>query len=272
MPNLGIVEDTLFIPLAGRIYASEHFPQILYDKKALLLKDQLPHDLFEKARHNQYTLLASAVRSANIDRQVKTFLNENPNGVIIQLGVGLETAFYRLNTKNVLWYAVDLPDVIELRRSLLGEPAHEKYIAADIFRDEWMKNISRLSPQKPLLITAAGLFHYFSEFEVKTFIKKIQHLHNMQSIDLVFDAVNKTGMKMLQKKYMKQMGHPHARMSFYVDSAQVFARQISLDPNTICEEAFYRHINKKGLHRSTKVAMMISDILGMVKILHARLN
>lgn len=38
MSHLGVVEDTLFVPMLGRIYASEHCPQIIYDKKALELK------------------------------------------------------------------------------------------------------------------------------------------------------------------------------------------------------------------------------------------
>ena len=33
MSEFGIVEDTMFIPMVGRIYASEKFPGILYDKK-----------------------------------------------------------------------------------------------------------------------------------------------------------------------------------------------------------------------------------------------
>lgn len=35
MQKLGVLEDTLFIPMLGRIYASEHCPQILYDKNLL---------------------------------------------------------------------------------------------------------------------------------------------------------------------------------------------------------------------------------------------
>lgn len=33
MSHLGVVEDTLFVPMLGRIYASEHCPQIIYDKR-----------------------------------------------------------------------------------------------------------------------------------------------------------------------------------------------------------------------------------------------
>ena len=42
MPEFNAVENTLFIPMLGRIYASEHFQNILYDEKALSLKDALP--------------------------------------------------------------------------------------------------------------------------------------------------------------------------------------------------------------------------------------
>ena len=45
MSRLGVVEDTLFIPMLGRLYASEHCPQILYDGKALELKEKLPSEL-----------------------------------------------------------------------------------------------------------------------------------------------------------------------------------------------------------------------------------
>ena len=45
MSKLGVVEDTLFVPMLGRIYASEYCPQILYDPKALELKKQLPSSL-----------------------------------------------------------------------------------------------------------------------------------------------------------------------------------------------------------------------------------
>ena len=61
MPKLGIVEDTLFVPMLGRIYASEHCQQILFDQKALELKEKLPSGLLNAERQSQYTLLASAV-------------------------------------------------------------------------------------------------------------------------------------------------------------------------------------------------------------------
>ena len=40
MQTLGVVEDTLFVPMLGRIYASEHCPQILYDRKSIGIEKQ----------------------------------------------------------------------------------------------------------------------------------------------------------------------------------------------------------------------------------------
>ena len=113
MSKLGVVEDTLFVPMLGRIYASEHCPQILYDKKALELKNKLPLDLIKQNKQNQYTLLASASRSANMDRFIRSFLERRPDGVIVQLGCGLETTYYRCDNGRTRWYAVDLPHVID---------------------------------------------------------------------------------------------------------------------------------------------------------------
>lgn len=42
--ELGVVEDTLYVPMLGRIYASENCRNILYDEKALELRRNCPKD------------------------------------------------------------------------------------------------------------------------------------------------------------------------------------------------------------------------------------
>lgn len=69
--KLGVVEDTLYVPMLGRIYASEHFKNILYDKKALEMRKDMPKCIVENDTQTQYTYLASASRSANVDRYIK---------------------------------------------------------------------------------------------------------------------------------------------------------------------------------------------------------
>ena len=268
MSKLGVVEDTMFVPMLGRIYASEHCPQILYDKKAMGLKNKLPSELVEQNMQNQYTLLASASRSANMDRFIRSFLERRPDGVIVQLGCGLETTYYRCDHERTRWYAVDLPHVIEYRRELLPESERETYLGVDAFSEDWIWQVRTEFPNAPILVTAGGLFHYFEENEVVALLRMIKQFGNME---VVFDTVNKKGMAMMQKKYMKQVGHADAQMFFYVDSAKELAAKIGGNAKVIEEEPYYRHIPKYGLNLSTRLSMAVSDWLCMVKMIQLKL-
>ena len=268
MQKLGVVEDTLFVPMLGRIYASEHCPQILYDKKALELKNKLPSDLIEQNKQNQYTLLASASRSANMDRFIRSFLERRPDGVIAQLGCGLETTYHRCDNGKTHWYAVDLPHVIDYRRELLPELERETYLAGDAFSEDWIRQVRTEFPDAPILVTAGGLFHYFEENKVVALLRTMGQFGNME---VVFDTVNKKGMAMMQKKYMKQVGHADAQMFFYVDSAKELAAKIGGNAKVIAEEPYYRHIPRNGLNLSTRLSMAVSDRLCMVKMIQLKL-
>ena len=143
-----------------------------------------------------------------------------------------------------------------------GRPDHE---ISDAFSDGWIRQIRIDAPDAPVLVTAGGLFHYFEEEKVLALLRMLQSFGNME---LVFDSVNKRGMDMMRKKYMKQMGHADARMFFYVDSAAELARKIGSDACAITEEPYYRHIGRTGLKLSTKLSMSVSDRFCMVKMVH----
>ena len=266
MPDFSAVEDTLFVPMLGRIYATENFPHILNDQKALALKPKLPKNLKGENTQTQYTLMASAVRSTNMDRYIKDFMKRNPEGIIVNLGCGLETTYYRNNDDKHIWYEVDLPAVINYRRELLGENPNEYLIAADAFGEEWIKEIRKDHPNNPLIVAASGLFYYFTEEKVVGLFKQ---LRNYGEIEILFDTVNKTGMKQMAK-YMKQVGHEDASMYFYVDKLEDLCAKISAKP--LKEEAYYAHTEKKGLKFMTSTSMRVSDRFMMVKMEHFKLN
>lgn len=266
MPDFSTVEDTLFVPMLGRIYASENFPHILQDEKARELKGKLPPNIKGQDTQTQYTLLAGAVRSANMDRYICSFLRQNPDGIIVELGCGLETAFYRNQSGQNLWYEVDLPAVITYRQSLLDPPARDKTIAADAFSEDWIMEIRTAHPTAPLLVTASGLFYYFEREKVLHLFRTLQ-AHG--PVEIVFDTVNAQGMKRMSK-YMKQVGHADAAMYFYVDSGEVLAHEIGA--KLLAEEPYYAHTEKKGLQFVTAVTMKISDRCNMVKMIHLQLN
>ena len=189
-----------------------------------------------------------------------------PDGVIVQLGCGLETTYYRCDNGKTRWYAVDLPHVIDYRRELLPEPERETYLAGDAFSKDWIRQVRTDLPDAPILVTAGGLFHYFEEDKV---ISLFCMLRQFGDIEVVFDTVNKKGMAMMQKKYMKQVDHADAQMFFYVESAAELAGKIG-GGFTVYRDygrALLPLIPKNGLKLSTKVSMAVSDRFCMVKMI-----
>ena len=122
-------------------------------------------------------------------------------------------------------------------------------------------------PDAPILVTAGGLFHYFEESKVVGLLRMLTGFGEIE-IEIVFDSVSKSGMAMMRKKYMKQVGHGDAQMFFYVDSASVLAGKIDSGVRVLAEEPYYRHIPRTGLKLSTKISMAVSDRFCMVKMVH----
>ncbi len=267
--ELGAVEDTLFVPMLGRIYASKNFPGILYDAMALELEKHLPESVIASDRQTQYTYLASASRSANMDRYIQRFLSEHEDGIIAQLGCGLETTFYRNDNGRNIWFEIDLPNVIEYRKSILKESEREICIRGDAFKKDWIEQIRSEFPDSPILVIASGLFYYFEEKQV---LRLINMLSEYGNIELVFDTVSKSGMNMMRKKHLKTVGVTDVPMYFYVESLDDFKKKLPVSINGISEEPFYRHIDKRGLSLSTRVSMVVSDKLSMVKIIDVSMN
>ena len=266
MPDFSTVEDTLFVPMLGRIYATEKFPHILNDQKALSLKSRLPAKLKGQDTQTQYTLMASAVRSTNMDRYIQDFMRRKPDGIVVQLGCGLETTFFRNDNGKTLWYELDLPAVVDYRKQLLGTSDRDRCFAADAFGEEWIQKIRAEHPTAPLLVTASGLYYYFEE---KTVLQLFKNLAKYGDIELLFDTVNHSGMKRMSK-YMKQVGHADAAMYFYVDDAHDVTAKVG--GRVLNEEAYYAHTDKKGLGLVTSVSMRVSDRFMMVKMVHIGLN
>ena len=102
-----------------------------------------------------------------------------------------------------------------------------------------------------------GLFHLLQQFG---------------EIELVFDAVSKSGISMMRKRYMKQVGHADAQMFFYVDSAAELTRKIGGEVEILAWEPYYCHIPRNGLQFSTKVSMAVSDCWCMVKMIQLKLS
>jgi O-Methyltransferase involved in polyketide biosynthesis len=266
MNKLQGVADTLYIPLEARIFVSKRFPEYFYDEKAISLEGYMPDDNIRK-KSSEYSLMASVARYYNMDAIAKSFIGQYGRCAIVYLGAGLETAYYRIGKKNILFYEVDLPDVIDTRRKVLGEHANEILIGGDMFDMAWAKSIDK---DLPSLLVVSGVFQYFDEDKVIKFVRDVQSIFN--KTELLFDAVSKIGIK-YANKYVQKTGNTNALMHFYVDDSVEFALKTG---TTLIEERVFftdaRKIlaNKLGIY--TRIAMKIVDCKKRAIIIRIKCN
>lgn len=268
MSNLGEVSETLYVPMGGRIYASERFPNVFYDSKALELKLCIPKEALNDKRQSQYTFMASASRCKNIDNCIKHFLKRNPSGIIVELGCGLETTYFRMDNGQARWYELDLPEVIKFRKNIIPCQERMTLLKASAFDVNWMDSLSKTVGRHPVLFVASGVFQYFEEDQVLQLFRDLQRFQNAQ---IVFDAVSRLGMNGT-RKYMKQLGRDSAVMYFYCNKASKLVAKTGQGIYVINEKDFYRSINKTGMNFMTRISMTVSDCMHMVKVVELRLS
>ena len=264
MEKFNTIESTLFVPMLGRIWCTKNHPSVLNDQKALSLSGVIPQELKQHAKGTAYTKIASAVRSTNMDRYIQEFMKENPEGVIVQIGCGLETTYHRNDDGRHEWVELDLPEVIGFRKKILGETERDHCLIGDATSGEWLEEIRRKYPTRPLLVTASGVFYYFTEEMV---LGLMENLHQDGHAELVFDTVSGFGMKLMHH-LMKLVGHADAAIYFYVDKAGQLATEVGA--TLLKEEKYYKFIPRKGLPFQCKVNMFFSDLMKMTKMVHLK--
>lgn len=109
-----------------------------------------------------------ALRVRCLDKEVRRFVAEHPDGMVVALGEGLETQFWRVDNGRVRWLTVDVPETVEVRDTLLpDDPPRRRSLACSALDPRWMDEVD---DSKGVLITAQGLLMYLPPSDVKRLI------------------------------------------------------------------------------------------------------
>src|SRR5512133_2211957 len=168
-------------PLYARAKESVSRDPIIKDPKAVEMIETIKKEIAGSAnpihkkilndRYNPKLAVTLSLRSRRFDLYVNDFLSKYPAATVINLGCGLDTRFYRTDNGKVMWYDIDFPGVIELRRRFMEENSRHFFIADSILSPEW---IARVKTDAPCLILAEGVFMYLTEPDVKELLNTIQ--------------------------------------------------------------------------------------------------
>ena len=167
-----IVAETLLIPLYMRAKESRRDNPILYDKAAERLADSLEYDYsqFDGAKLSE---VGCVVRGWYFDRAVRRFVEAHSRPVVVNVGCGLDTRFQRIGDPKAIYYDLDLPEVIALRRELIPEQPGNVYIAASLLDTDWMDDLRCRHPDAEFIFIVEGVLMYFYEKQVKAFLHHV---------------------------------------------------------------------------------------------------
>lgn len=184
-PNLNGVAETLLLPLYIRARESRRPDAIVKDQAVVDLIEHLDYD-FSRYKFDKEDEVAIILRNRQFDRYTQDFLTRCPNPVVVHLGCGLDSRFERVDNGLLEWYDLDLPEVIELRRQLLGgERPRCHSLGCSMFEPAWQEALGELKP-RPFLFLAEGVFMYFPESQIKQFVLSLRQ--RFPGAELVFDG------------------------------------------------------------------------------------
>jgi len=210
--KLSGVQWTFLLPLLSRARITLAYSHFLNDPMAVEIVKVLSGPL--AATRNVKILcndLGNAARARVLDDAVKAFIRTHPKTTIVNLGSGMDTTFYRVDNGELTWYDIDLPDIIKMRKLIIPETDRTHYIACSVLDDAWTREIN--SGKNGLLMIAGGLFHYFSEDEVKRFMASIAG--HFPEGEIVFDVLSRLG-RFHSLRRIKKAGISDAPMKWTV--------------------------------------------------------
>lgn len=183
--NLSAVSRTLLIPLYIRAMESRRSDAIVRDPKALEVVGRLNYDFSLVRSRRKGDQVSFLLRMREFDRLARMFLAEHPDGVIVDLGCGLDTRFERIDNGCVEWYGLDLPEVIELRQELLEETPRSHFIGCSGLDFSWM-NILGSQAGRHFLFLAEGVLYYLEQARVKELVCALAG--RFPGAELIFDV------------------------------------------------------------------------------------
>ena len=265
--DLKEVQETLLLPLWGRVVESKKVNPRLTDRKAVEIIDRIDYDFSRIAQNVSWvSQLAWVARSLHVDRAIRNFISRYPEGFIVNIGCGLDTTYERMANDQVRFYDLDLPEVTKLRKAFFRDHVRRKTLTGSFLDPGWIQQFNR---QDPGLFIAAGVFYYFDENRIRSFF--ISLADHFKFCEVFFDSASPLGVRVANKRVIQDGGMDEtAILKWGIKSAkeiEAWDQRIKL----ITEVPMFKGF-KKGYPPKTQYGLWWSDFLKIMSMVHLRIG
>jgi O-methyltransferase involved in polyketide biosynthesis len=205
--ELAPIEQTAFLTEYARALDSQWARPILGDTLAHEVVGKIDYD-FAGLGVQTSVLCQTALRAKMLDDRVRAFIREHPDAVVVDLGAGLDSGYYRVTPPpTVDWYSVDLPGITSIRDETLPTAPQSHSIAASLADNRWTDAIPA---DRPTMLVADGLFAFLTEPDIVGIFRHITD--HFRSGELAFNDyggigwVSRLAIKLYPQKMFKDIG------------------------------------------------------------------
>lgn len=206
--------ETLLITLYSKAQMSAS-REIIRDEKAQQVLQEINYD-FKKLAVNKKTQVFMALRSAIIDDFAEDFLRKNPDATVLHLGCGLDFRAERIERADSLWYDLDYPEVIGLKKQFCKENEHYRFLASSVNDLSWLDQIQNTG--QPILVIAEGLTMYLSAEEIDRLFSAI--MKSGEEITFLFDVYSELSVRLTRKRLNSLMNRTGAEIKWGIDKPE----------------------------------------------------
>lgn len=166
--KIGDIQETALITLAIRASETARPNARIKDDLAKEIIDTLGVDV---SKYDPFMSHEGVVaRTIMYRQQLESLIGQYPDALCINLGCGFDNKFVQVDNGEIIWYDVDLPDILAVRRKVCKDSERCIMKEGSALESEWTKDLPKRSMN---IIIMEGVLEYFSKEEVTTCLKML---------------------------------------------------------------------------------------------------
>lgn len=185
------VNKTLYIPLYGKALVSKR-GIILNDPKAEEIWSREGFPLKGKAR-SKWLAFFMGMRAAVIDSTVRTLISDTSDTAVLHTGCGMDSRVLRTgchDAPNIMWYDLDMPQVITARKKYYSESKSYKMISCDLADISWT---DKIKSAHRAVVVMEGISMYLPLDRIRDIFSALEN--KFDCIDIIMDVYTGLGVK-----------------------------------------------------------------------------
>ncbi len=209
------VSKTAIVTLRSHALESQKNNPILNDPMAQYCLDKLITLATEEERTLLFnrklsTSLTShiAIRARKYDSIINNFISDNPPSIVVNLGCGFDTRYWRIDNNKCEYIELDLPALAEIKKDILKEHLKYEIIGCSVLDSSWIDRISSKGNRNFLLV-AEGLFMYLPKADVISLFKTLadRFYHSQIVLEVVTEKYTRgIWKKIVEMKIKRNLG------------------------------------------------------------------